>query len=72
MSKKSWRNQHLQPGKAEKAQDGFLPSIGPEHHKNPASFVGAGVEIENRSGMEPYTKPGGGDSHLDRNNRVHS
>lgn len=73
MSKKSHRNELHQPGKPEKANNGgYLPSVPPEHEQNPASFTGAGVDIENRFGMEPYTRPGNGDSDLDRNNRVHS
>lgn len=73
MTKKAHRNENLQAGKPDKAQgEGFLPSVPPQSEKNPASFTGAGEEIENRFGMEPYTKPGKGDSHLDRNNRIHS
>lgn len=70
MTKKSHRNELHQPGKPEKAQGGgYLPSVPPEHQNNPASFTGAGVEIANRFGMEPYTEPGHGNSHLDRNDR---
>jgi hypothetical protein len=60
MSKKGMRNENLQQGKPDKGQDGYLPSVGPTAERNPASFTGAGVEIENRSGMEPYTAPGKG------------
>lgn len=58
MSKKGQRNENLQMGKTEKGPDGHLPSVPSDIEQNPASFTGAGVEIENRMGMEPYTKPG--------------
>jgi hypothetical protein len=67
MSKKSSRNENLQMGKPERAHDGYLPSVAPVTERNPASFTGAGVEIENRYGMEPYTKPGRGDSMIKPN-----